>query len=328
MQTLSDAGHSQAWIQRHLGFTKRQVATAIHSNQVTPKRRSGRPPKLSNDQIDELIHFVRQSRATRQMSYLAIASHFEHWGASESSVRYALRSRGYTRCVALAKPPLTEDNKRIRLEWAKQHVNWTVDEWWTILWSDETWVTGGRHKKKWVTRMVGEELDDTCLVDKVRKKAGWMFWGCFSGNKKGPHLFWEKEWKSINKERYCERIVPLVDGWIRMNPHLRFMQDQGPSHSAALTAQELQERGIYPIFWPAFSPDLNPIEAVWNQMKDFIERNHPDLPGGKQRTPDQLRSIVREAWDSITPECLQSLIESMPARCQAVINAQGSHTKY
>ncbi|KAH6629744.1 hypothetical protein C7974DRAFT_192700 [Boeremia exigua] len=49
VQTLSNAGHSQAWIQRHLGFTKRQVATAIYSDQVTPTRRSGRPPKLSNN---------------------------------------------------------------------------------------------------------------------------------------------------------------------------------------------------------------------------------------------------------------------------------------
>jgi crotonobetainyl-CoA:carnitine CoA-transferase CaiB-like acyl-CoA transferase len=63
-------------------------------------------------------------------------------------------------------------------------------------------------------------------------------------------------------------------------------------------------------------------------MKDWIELHHPDLPAGKQRTYDQLREIVREAWESITTEDLRELMESMPARCQAVVDAEGGHTKY
>jgi transposase len=49
---------------------------------------------------------------------------------------------------------------------------------------------------------------------------------------------------------------------MRMNPHLRFMQDNAPGHTAGITREDLRERGIYPIFWPAFSPDLNPIETI------------------------------------------------------------------
>jgi transposase len=284
---------------------------------------------LSSDQVDELVWYVQQSRATRQMSYLALAiGPFSHWEVGEYTIRYTLKSRGFTRCIALAKPPLSQKNKDIRFEWAKDHVDWTLDQWWTILWSDETWVTDGRHRRKWVTRRVSEELNDTCLVDKIKKKRGWMFWGCFSGDKKGPCLFWEKEWKSINKERYCERIVPLIDSWLQLNPHLCFMQDRAPGHSAEYTREELRETGIYPIFWPAFCPDLNPIEAVWNKMKDWIELHHPDLPAGKQRTYDQLRAIVKEAWEAISDDTLRTLVESMKERCQAVIDAKGGHTKY
>jgi transposase len=111
-----------------------------------------------------------------------------------------------------------------------------------------------------------------------------MFWGCFSGSKKGPCLFWEKEWGTINKERYCERILLLIDGWLRMNLHLQFMQDGAPAHAAAYTVNELQQRGVIPIWWPAFSPNLNPIEIVWNKMKDWIALHHLDLPAGRQRT--------------------------------------------
>jgi transposase len=56
---------------------------------------------------------------------------------------------------------------------------------------------------------------------------------------------------------------------MRMNPGLILMQGGGPGHSARDTEIDLDERGIYPIFWPAFPPDLNPIETVWGRMKDY-----------------------------------------------------------
>jgi transposase len=261
------------------------------------------------------------------MSYYQLANGpFEAWGVTEHVIRRALQRRGYARRVAQAKPPLTCDIKDLRLEWAQQHVNWEPWQWWRILWSDETWVTGGRHRRRWVTRKAGEELDPTCVIDKVPKKRGWMFWACFSGQSKGPSLFWEKEWKSINKERYCERIVPLMHGWLTLNPDLQFMQNSALGHAAGYTLNELQERGITPICWPPYSPDLNPIEEIWNRMKDYIEAHYP--PGGRQRTYDELRRIVNEAWDSITPEDFREVIGTMRDRCQAVIDAQGGHTKY
>jgi hypothetical protein len=63
-------------------------------------------------------------------------------------------------------------------------------------------------------------------------------------------------------------------------------------------------------------------------MKDYIEQHYPDLPGGRQYSYDQLRSIVCEAWDSITPEMLAEVVGTMRVRCQAVIDAQGGHTIY
>ena len=56
--------------------------------------------------------------------------------------------------------------------------------------------------------------------------------------------------------------MPLIHGWIQINPHLSLMQDGAPGHSTASTLWELSERGVRIIKWPAFSPDLNPIETV------------------------------------------------------------------
>jgi transposase len=191
-----------------------------------------------------------------------LALRFSYWSVTKYPIRHALREVGYTRCVALARPPLSEDDKKIRLQWAEDHVGWERWRWERILWSDETWITGGKHRRKWITRLAGGALDDTCLVEKVHRKRSWMFWACFSGREKGPCLFSEKECGSINKERCCERIVPLVHGWMRMRPGLVSLQDGARGHSAALRLAELEECGIHPIFWPAFSPDIDPVEVV------------------------------------------------------------------
>jgi transposase len=55
------------------------------------------------------------------------------------------------------------------------------------------------------------------------------------------------------------------------------MQDGAPGHLAGDTLQELSERGIYPIFWPAYSPDLNLIKTVWNWIKDYIKNKWGDI---------------------------------------------------
>lgn len=54
-----------------------------------------------------------------------------------------------------------------------------------------------------------------------------------------------------------------------MDPDLILMQGSAPGHSAQDTITDLNECGICLILWPAFSPDLNQIEMVWDRMKDY-----------------------------------------------------------
>ncbi|SZF05092.1 unnamed protein product [Blumeria hordei] len=92
--------------------------------------------------------------------------------------------------------------------------------------------------------------------------------------------------------------------------------------------EEMSQKLIQPIIWPANPPDLNPIEAVWDRMKNYIQLHHPNLGDGKQRTLDSLRKILKEAWNSLSPEDLVRLTESQPARFQAVTDADGRTTRY
>ena len=331
---LHDIGWKQKDIATKLSITIDTVRYAIKTRATPQHIKAGRPPKLSNTQVDEIITWISSSTRNRRLPFYRVTAElFPDGEISVDTLRYALKKRGYKRYVALRKPPLSVKNKRDRLQWALDHVNWSINQWKLIIWSDETWVTAGRHKKTYVTRKQGEELDVTCVLQRERKPKGWMFWGCFHGSIKGIGVFWEKEWGTICKESYCEHMVPLIDGYIRWiallqnggHDNLTFMHDNAPGHAAKMTIEELEARGIKVIFWPAFSPDLNPIETIWKKMKDWLD----DHFSHEDKVPYAvLRARVKEAWDVIGEDVFEELIKTMQQRCQSVIDAEGGHTRW
>ena len=63
--------------------------------------------------------------------------------------------------------------------------------------------------------------------------------------------------------------------------------------------------------WPAYSPDLNPIEMVWNKMKDWIQNRYEDT----LITYGPLREAVSAAWEAVEEDYLEELLATMSARC-------------
>jgi DDE superfamily endonuclease/Transposase len=259
---------------------------------------------MTEEELQYLIEWICASKENRRCRWDLIPQKANLIHLSYYAIRYALRKAGFFRRTARRKPPISEQNRQKRLQFALEHLNWTLEQWTQILWSDETWVTAGRHTRTWVTRRKGEEWDPTCIVEREQRKNGWMFWGCYNGDQKGPSIFWEKKWGSINSESYCERIRMNAQ---KENPQkLFFMQDNAKAHYAAVTRQELQERQIQVIEWPPFSPDLNPIETVWNKMKDYIQEHF-----GEKLGYPALRLAVKEAWEAIEPSFLAELLAQM-----------------
>jgi hypothetical protein len=82
--------------------------------------------------------------------------------------------------------------------------------------------------------------------------------------------------------------------------------------------------GIIPMKWPPNSPDLNPIENIWNEMKEYIQRHYPEV----HRSYKRLRAAVQEAWESITRATIVDYIRTMGDRCIEVILADGGYTQY
>ena len=82
--------------------------------------------------------------------------------------------------------------------------------------------------------------------------------------------------------------------------------------------------GITPIFWPANSPNLNPIETIWDLIKNHIQRHFLEV----HRSYKRLREAVQDTWESIIVETVRELIRSMVERCIDVIVADSGYTKW
>jgi hypothetical protein len=85
----------------------------------------------------------------------------------------------------------------------------------------------------------------------------------------------------------------------------------------------LIELGLEVMDWPAQSPDLNPIEHVWNHLKNELRAENRIFA-----TRDDLWDGIQECMEPENRELCRNLIASMPRRVQAVINAKGGYTKY
>lgn len=126
VHTLRSIGWKYHQITFHLSLTMRQVAfPATHPR--TPRKCSGRPPKITKDMMKELIQFISASAHNRRMQYAKIPAVLG-WDVTESAIRYALKKEGYSRCMALRKPPISLVNQRTRLLRAQPHVTWTREQ--------------------------------------------------------------------------------------------------------------------------------------------------------------------------------------------------------
>lgn len=73
--------------------------------------------------------------------------------------------------------------------------------------------------------------------------------------------------------------------------------------------------------FPSYSPDLNPIENLWADLKRRIELHNC-------RTVDELKQVIEDEWFKTSDELCARLVDSMPIRCKAVITNHGFKTKY
>ncbi len=149
-----------------------------------------------------------------------------------------------------------------------------------------------------------------------------MIWGAVSTTTRTPLLVIDG---NLTAQRYIDLILrPVLIPHLQAHDNLTvFQQDNARPHSARLSRDFLEGHQVNVWPWPAYSPDMSPIEQVWDILKTAVSRRRP-APQNRQ----QLMAAVQEEWVRIPQQRIMHLVSSMRRRCTACVRTNGGHTRY
>ncbi|GFU00687.1 transposable element Tcb2 transposase [Trichonephila clavipes] len=220
--------------------------------------------------------------------------------------------------------PLTATHCRLRLTWNREHALWTPQQWSCVMFSDESRVSlQSDSRRTLIWRAPGTRYHQENTIERHRYGgAEWLVWGgIILGSRTDLHVQSVTMTGHIYRDFILEQHVRLFRG--AMGAEFLFMDDNARPHRANIVDECLRSEDITRMDWPAYSPDLNPIEHVWDMLGRRIAARQPPFT----RIPELWRALLDE-WCNIPQDEFDNLILSMPKRCKACIASLERHTPY
>jgi hypothetical protein len=233
--------------------------------------------------------------------------------------------------VALKKRKFDEEEKRKRLAFAEGYKHWNEKEWERVLFADEAIIEGEggvKEGRQWVRRSRGmsEALKSENVHHSLPHPPQLQIWGCFAASGVG-HCYIHNQ--TLDSKSFVRDIlktghlVESVEFLFPESPRQQWylLHDNAPIHKSKLTLEYLHNNGVTVVDFPPYSPDLNPIENLWQNIERRVEQRGAI-------TMDELQTAISEEWSNTPTELLRKLVHSMPQRCRDVIAMNGDHTRH
>ena len=127
----------------------------------------------------------------------------------------------------------------------------------------------------------------------------------------------------MDADRYIQVLQQTLLPFLReVLPQCRFMQDNAPMHTSRKAREFFDENSIN--WWkpPPESPDCNPIENLWHELKEYIRREV------KPHTKQELVDGIKEFWATVTVENCSRYINNLCKVVPKIIELNGAATGY
>lgn len=324
---LHKTGKSYSQIARILKVSKSAISKTLKRKRETGtntnRKRPGCPRKTTKRIDDKILTISSANRQKSAAEILAEVNANTPAPISLNTVKRRLLEKGMYGRVAVKKPLLRPNNFQKRLDFAERHKDWTVDDWKSVLWTDESrFELFGSKRRQFVRRKVGERYNPKCIVPTVKHGGGSvMVWGCFSYDGIGELVKIE----GIMDKTVYHRILQhsaIPSGIGLLGYGFVFQQDNDPKHTSNHCMNYLknkEEDGTLQILeWPPQSPDINPIELLWDEVDRQVRKVAPTSKA-------DMWTALNDAWGNIQIQTLRKLVERLPKICKAIIKAKGGH---
>jgi len=228
------------------------------------------------------------------------------------SVRRHLNTMGYKSSVPKPIPSLTDKQKKKQYDWCVEHLEY---DWSKVWFSDETYI-----EMNSMTTRIFHKKSEKPTYPKKKFDVKIMIWGAVSIRNKSTLTIIDG---SVNSERYIEVLRGFFDknrnGFNKKK--MIFQQDGATCHTSKKTREFIEQNGVTLLYWPANSPDLNPIENIWSILKGKVEKH-------KICSKQQLIDVVHTEWANIDQGVIERTFTSMTTRVKEVIENMGGKCKY
>ena len=132
---------------------------------------------------------------------------------------------------------------------------------------------------------------------------------------------------NMNAEVYLDilnsQLLDTIDKQGLDEAEVIFQYDNDPKHTSALVQGWLGRQDFSVMGWPPQSPDLNPIEHLWNKVDKRLR-----LSGNSPTSRHDLWEKIQVVWQSIEVEFVRKLILTMPERAVDLLAAKGGYTHW
>lgn len=322
---LHNEGFTVRYIANRLNLPRSTVGDAITRFEKTgsnqDRKRSGRPRVTSKAEDRSLIIMSKMNRKLTAPEIQMRFNESHDKQISVSVVKERLQIAGLNGRISTKKPLLRRGNRKKRLEWAHAHKDWTVEDWKQVLWTDESkFEIFGQKRRIYVRRGPSEKMHPDTVTPTVKHGGGSvMVWGCFSYAGVGD-LYRIKGTLDKNGYHYILKGHANPSGRRLIGRGYVFQHDNDPKHTSKLCANYLkakEDRGELKVMkWPPQSPDLNPIELLWDELDRQIRKSNPT-------SQDNLWEALQTSWRKIPESYLEKLIKRMPRLVKKVLEVKG-----